>query len=165
MTLLGMNQHGLIPTGCSPCCLFLIVIKYSINREEWSRTVSISLNNGFLMSRTIAARELRQISLQQMKILNTVIKPRSQHPCKQVSRKSRHIVWRPSALNSGASGLPKQIFFFFLGYSQNKMWKFACRLWGEKVSWWKKIWISFGTYSLMRVKFILLPDAPKVHRQ
>lgn len=98
--------------------LDLIVIKYSISRKEWSRTVSISWNNGFLMSRKIASRELRQINLQQMKILNTVIKPTNQHPYhfsegRQVSRMSRHIVGRPSALNSGASGLPNQTFLPF----------------------------------------------------
>lgn len=70
------------------------------------------------MSRKIALRELRQINLQQMKILNTVIKPTNQHPYhfsegRQVSRMSRHIVGRPSALNSGASGLPNQTFLPF----------------------------------------------------
>lgn len=70
------------------------------------------------MNRTIAAREVRQISLQQMKILNTVIKPKSQHPChfsegRWVSRMSRHIVWRPYALSLGASGLSHKIFLPF----------------------------------------------------
>lgn len=70
------------------------------------------------MSMTIEGRELKWINLQQMKILNTFVKPRSQHPCyfsegRQVGRMSRHIVWRPSDLNLGASDLPNQSFFSF----------------------------------------------------
>lgn len=109
----------------------LIALKCSISREQWARTVPISWNNEFLMSMRIAARDLKQINLQKMRTVSAFIWPRSQDSYsfsegRKVSRMSRNILWWPSAFNSGASGLPKQIFFFPV-QSQNKMCRLVCR--------------------------------------